>query len=209
MPKLTAADRLSARDPHPHDYYHRPDMDLRPIPEGKNEFGWIRRHCRHYLFDPWFEVEDDVTPTPLTRLFGDHMWQGDELMDAVVTLFDRMGSSQARALFEQAITEGIDSLDDPPDELRALLEDVYRVPEWQDPAKAERGRVRLNQMGAPTVLLTTSFGVFDTVMNSDVSAPPVPPAGSGTKANNDSLRRAFSRLCATATPYDRDRLRYR
>lgn len=170
MPKLTAVDSPSARDPHPYDYYHRPGMDLRPIPEGKNEFGWIWRHCRHVLFDNWFDVEDDVTPTPLTRLFDDHMWQGDELMDAVVAMFERMGSARARPLFEQAITDGIDSLDDPPDELRALLEDAYRVPEWWDPAKAERGRQRLYRTTVPTFLIMATFGVFDTVMNSDVSA---------------------------------------
>ncbi|SKY33679.1 oxygenase MpaB family protein [Mycobacteroides abscessus] len=170
MPKLTAVDRPLPGKPHPYDYYYRPGMDLRPIPEGKNEFGWIWRHCRHVLFDDWFDVEDHVTPTPLTRIFDDHMWQGDELMDAVVVMFERLGSAQARPLFERAITDGIESLDDPPEELRVLLEDAYRVPAWWDPAKAERGRVRLNQMSAPTMLLMTSFGVFDTVMNSDVSA---------------------------------------
>lgn len=98
MPKLTAVDRPLPGKPHPYDYYYRPGMDLRPIPEGKNEFGWIWRHCRHVLFDDWFDVEDHVTPTPLTRIFDDHMWQGDELMDAVVVMFERLGSAQARPL---------------------------------------------------------------------------------------------------------------
>ncbi|MFA4080372.1 oxygenase MpaB family protein [Mycobacteroides salmoniphilum] len=203
MPKLTAADRSSARDPHPYDYYHRPGMDLRPIPGGKNDFGWIWRHCRHTLFDNWFDVEDEVTPTPLTRLFDDHMWQGDELMDAVVAVFDRIGSQQARPLFERAITEGIDSLDDPPDELRALLEDAYRVPEWWDPAKAERGRVRLNQMAAPTVLLMASFGVFDTVMNSDVSAT----TGASGRFRDQGQQRLLETARFFAALRDRDAMR--
>lgn len=62
MPKLIVVDEPQSGDPHPFDYYYRPGMDLRPIPEGKNEFGWIWSHCRHYLFDPWFDVEDEVTP---------------------------------------------------------------------------------------------------------------------------------------------------
>ncbi|MEC4842322.1 oxygenase MpaB family protein [Mycobacteroides chelonae] len=203
MPKLTAVDSPSAHDPHPHDYYHRPGMDLRPIPEGKNEFGWIWRHCRHVLFDNWFDVEDDVTPTPLTRLFDDHMWQGDELMDAVVAMFERMGSARARPLFEQAITDGIDSLDDPPDELRALLEDAYRVPEWWDPAKAERGRQRLYRTTVPTFLIMATFGVFDTVMNSDVSTS----TGATGRFRDQGPQRQIETGRFFATLFDRDAMR--
>ncbi|CPU28314.1 Uncharacterised protein [Mycobacteroides abscessus] len=203
MPKLTAVDRPLPGKPHPYDYYYRPGMDLRPIPEGKNEFGWIWRHCRHVLFDDWFDVEDHVTPTPLTRMFDDHMWQGDELMDAVVVMFERLGSAQARPLFEQAITEGIESLDDPPEELRALLEDAYRVPAWWDPAKAERGRVRLNQISSPTVLLMTSFGVFDTVMNSDVSAT----TGASGRFRDQGHQRLLETARFFAALRDRDAMR--
>ncbi|SLJ35335.1 Uncharacterised protein [Mycobacteroides abscessus subsp. abscessus] len=135
MPKLIVVDEPQSGDPHPFDYYYRPGMDLRPIPEGKNEFGWIWSHCRHYLFDPWFDVEDEVTPTPATRMFDDHMWQGDELMDAVVELFHELGSAEARALFEQAVEHGIDSLGDPPEALRALFADAYSVPPWWDPGR--------------------------------------------------------------------------
>ncbi|WP_078284389.1 oxygenase MpaB family protein [Mycobacteroides chelonae] len=170
MPELTVVDKPLSGDPHPFDYYFRPGMDLRPIPEGKNEFGWIWRHCRHYLFDPWFDVEDEVTPTPATRLFDDHMWQGDEPMDAVAELFHELGSAQARALFEQAVEHGVDSLDDPPEALRALFADAYRVPPWWDPAKAERGRLRARQVTTATTAVMATFAVFDTVMNSDVSA---------------------------------------
>lgn len=170
MPKLIVVDEPQSGDPHPFDYYYRPGMDLRPIPEGKNEFGWIWSHCRHYLFDPWFDVEDEVTPTPATRMFDDHMWQGDELMDAVVELFHELGSAEARALFEQAVEHGIDSLGDPPEALRALFADAYRVPPWWDPEKAERGRQRARQVTTATTAVMATFAVFDTVMNSDVSA---------------------------------------
>jgi hypothetical protein len=103
-------------------------------------------------------------------MFDDHMWQGDEPMGAVAELFHELGSARARALFEQAVEHGVDSLDDPPEALRALFADAYRVPPWWDPAKAERGRLRARQVTTATTAVMATFAVFDTVMNSDVSA---------------------------------------
>ncbi|MEU9807105.1 oxygenase MpaB family protein [Mycobacterium sp. NPDC050853] len=162
---------VSSKDiKHKNDYYYRKGMSLRPIPPAKDEFSWVWRHCRHHMFGPWYEVEDEFTPTPQSLLFDDHMWQGDELMDAVVDMFGRLGSKEARRLFDQAIDQGIESLDNPPEELRALLEDAYRVPDWWDPAKAERGRRRMTSSTLLTIVIVGTFAIFDTVMNADVSA---------------------------------------
>ncbi|CPR30252.1 Uncharacterised protein [Mycobacteroides abscessus] len=91
----------------------------------------------------------------------------------------------------------------PPEELRALLEDAYRVPAWWDPAKAERGRVRLNQISSPTVLLMTSFGVFDTVMNSDVSAT----TGASGRFRDQGQQRLLETARFFAALRDRDAMR--
>ncbi|MGX1806081.1 oxygenase MpaB family protein [Nocardia sp. NPDC055321] len=76
----------------------------------------------------------------MTRLVSDHMWQGDELMDAVVVMFRRVGPAKGRKWLDQALEEGIDSLTDPPEELVALFEHLDTPPSWHDPAAWDRGR---------------------------------------------------------------------
>ncbi|MBA0049227.1 oxygenase MpaB family protein [Mycobacteroides sp. LB1] len=98
------------------------------------------------------------------------MWQGDEPMDAVVALFHRIGTKEGRALFEQALRSGIDSLSDPPEELLRLFKEMEQLPEWFDPVKAERGRQRVLAVSLPAQFATLVFGLFDTVLNTDVSA---------------------------------------
>ncbi|MBA0045974.1 oxygenase MpaB family protein [Mycobacteroides sp. LB1] len=151
------------------DYTYLPGMALRPIPPAKAEWDPIWRYCRDFLFSDWFEVQDKVASTPQTRLFDDHMWQGDEPMDAVVASFQRIGTSEGRALFEQALRSGVDSLNDPPEELLRLFKEMEQLPEWFDPVKAERGRQRMLAVSLPAQVGTLVFGLFDTVLNTDVS----------------------------------------
>ncbi|OHT79322.1 hypothetical protein BKG69_13090 [Mycobacteroides chelonae] len=151
-------------------YYYRPGRELRPIPPGKDEFSDEWLYLRKLLFEPWFEVEHAITPTDATRLYDDHLWQGDELMDAVVDLFVAEGPEKARGMFEQALLEGVDTLPNAPEALIALFREVTKIPEWYSEKRGEQGRRRILVATTPASAMMGSFAVFDTVLNSDVSA---------------------------------------
>jgi hypothetical protein len=100
-----SADADRNRTAHPFDYY-REGMPLRPAPQGfAADRQWLPL-CR-FLLSPWRDVQEAPRETPLTRLHADHRWQSDELMDDVVRMFEREGPARGRALFEQALEEGI------------------------------------------------------------------------------------------------------
>lgn len=152
---------------HRFDYRYADGMTLRPAPH-RAEATW--RRLRENLYSPFMAIPASWEDTPQTRLLDDHMWEGDPLIDDVVAMFERLGTKPARALFEQALTRGIGSVEDPPAELVALFAQVDRSPDWFDPAVAERGRQALSRTTGVAKLSAYSFGVFGTAMEEDVSA---------------------------------------
>ncbi|WP_026455534.1 oxygenase MpaB family protein [Saccharomonospora iraqiensis] len=63
----------------------------------------------------------------------------DPLADAVVALFDELPKGRGRALFEQALENGLDSLDDPPRPLVDFVASVEATPYWVDHDRIDRG----------------------------------------------------------------------
>lgn len=124
---------------HPCDYYYRPGMPLRPPPPRAvpSEL-WFE--ARRSLLSEWIDIRLEPVDTPRTRLMADHLWQGDETMDAVVRAFGRIGNVKCRKMLDQALAHGIDSLDDPPPELVNLFDRLDNPPEWFDPDLWEYGR---------------------------------------------------------------------
>jgi hypothetical protein len=61
-----------------------------------------------------------------------HMLMGDTLADAVVAMYKTLPAGQGRKLLDQALEQGIESLDNPPQELVALFEQVDDEPIWLD-----------------------------------------------------------------------------
>lgn len=157
-------------DPADADFYWKPGMQLRPIPPGKDQFGDLWLHFRQTVFGDWFAVEPQVSPSDLTRMFDDHLWQGDEYMDPIVDMFERLGHARGRALFEQALTEGLDSVEDAPRELVCLFTKYEIKPEWYDTERGIRGQRRLKSASMAGIIGAMGFGIFDTIMNTDVSA---------------------------------------
>ncbi|WP_052424940.1 oxygenase MpaB family protein [Streptomyces fulvoviolaceus] len=125
---------------HPYDYYYRPGMELRPAPpRAGNSPEWL--HMRRRLFSPWIKVREVPEETPLIRRLQDHLWQGDELMDAVAELSRRVGAEKFRSLLDTVLEHGIETVDSPPEELTALFEQLCGRPDWFDAELYERGRV--------------------------------------------------------------------
>lgn len=124
---------------HRFDYYYRAGMPLRPAPP-RATVSELWRTPRQRNFSPWMAWSEVPADNRLTCLQADHMWQGDERMDAVVNAFRRIGAAQGRRLLVQALDHGIDSVVDPPRELVDLFADLDNPPPWYDPQLWERGR---------------------------------------------------------------------
>ncbi len=69
---------------------------------------------------------------------GAFLWKPDALADALVDWMMQAGPS-AQQLLDQALDRGIDSVESPPEPLRALFAVVDRVPAWVDFPTLSRG----------------------------------------------------------------------
>ncbi|WP_113965167.1 oxygenase MpaB family protein [Mycobacterium shimoidei] len=62
---------------------------------------------------------------------------GDPLADAVVAMMQRLPTGEGRRMFETAVDQGIDAVEDPPEELVAFFAQVDDRPYWLDQAKLD------------------------------------------------------------------------
>lgn len=77
---------------------------------------------------------------------------GDPAMDTIVAwMFDER-ASERKAMFERALSRGIDAVEDAPPELRRFFVDELRDPPWLDRALLEEG-VRASQLPGETAVL--------------------------------------------------------
>ncbi|PQD97871.1 hypothetical protein MPNTM1_01361 [Mycolicibacterium parafortuitum] len=147
-----------------------PDRPLRPIPPGRDQFAPQWRHMREVMFGEWIDIDKEVEPSELTRLRDDYFWQRDELMIGVVDAFERIGHEQGRALFEQALTQGIDTLEDPPQEFVDLFAHLDNLPEQFDLVAAERGRMLAMSSTMAATTIIRGWALYETAMTGDISA---------------------------------------
>lgn len=85
----------------------------------------------------------DIEPALLQRV-ADALTEGDPLADAVAQTFMTMPSGQGRAEFEQALTQGIETVAQPSEALVALFQQVDAIPLWLDREMLADG-ARVNQ----------------------------------------------------------------
>jgi hypothetical protein len=147
-----------------------PDRPLRPIPPGRDHFADQWRHMREFMFGEWIDIDKEVEPSDLTRLRDDYFWQRDELMIGAVEAFERLGYEQGRALFEQALTQGIETLDDPPQEFVDLFEHLDNLPAQFDLVSAERGRMLAMSSTFAATTIIRGWAFYETAMTGDISA---------------------------------------
>ncbi|BBX19470.1 hypothetical protein CRI77_14730 [Mycolicibacterium duvalii] len=147
-----------------------PDKPWRPIPPGRDHFAAQWRHMREFMFGPWIDVDKEVEPNDLTRLRDDYFWQADEHMIGAVDAFERLGHERGRALFEQALTQGIDTLDDPPQEFIELFAHLDQLPDQFDLVAAERGRMLAMSATKAATTIIQGWAFYETAMTGDISA---------------------------------------
>lgn len=147
-----------------------PDRPLRPIPPGRDQFADQWRRMRQFLFGQWIDIDEEVQSSDLTRLRDDYFWQRDEYMIGVVDAFERVGHEQGRALFEQALTQGIDTVEDPPQEFVDLFAHLDQLPAQFDLAAAERGRMLAMSSTWAATTIIRSWAFYETAMTGDISA---------------------------------------
>lgn len=67
------------------------------------------------------------------------LWQGDPAMDKVVAWMFEGSARDNKMLFEQALRQGIDSMENPPAPLREFFSLIDNPPDWLNPALLEEG----------------------------------------------------------------------
>lgn len=147
-----------------------PDRPLRPIPPGRDHFADQWRHMREFIFGEWIDVDKELEPSDLTRIRDDYFWQRDELMIGAVEAFERLGYEQGRALFEQALTQGIETLENPPREFVDLFEHLDNLPAQFDLVAAERGRMLAMSSTFAATTIIRGWAFYETAMTGDISA---------------------------------------
>lgn len=82
------------------------------------------------------------------------LWRGDPPMDALLDWMTDYGPREARALYAQALREGVDTLADCPEPLRRFFRDLERTPAWVDFDLIDEGArfIQSTGMAAPYVL---------------------------------------------------------
>ncbi|MEV6275349.1 oxygenase MpaB family protein [Nocardia sp. NPDC051832] len=175
---------MSALETHSNDYYYRPGMPLRPPPP-RAVASDLWYEPRKNMLARWIEVRPVPAETPRTRLMADHLWQGDEQMDAVVAAFRRIGTAAGRRMLELALEHGIESVENPPPELVTLFEQLDNPPEWYDPDRWEYGRQLWINVSTAGKL---AMGVQD-FMGTFVGAEVAAATGATGRFVNDPYRR--------------------
>lgn len=84
---------------------------------------------------------DLFPPDDVAAAFTAGLCDGDPIAERFVaeTYHGELGAHRARELVERALRDGIDSVPEAPESLRALIADFERLPDWVDPALIEEG----------------------------------------------------------------------
>lgn len=122
--------------------------------------------------------EDLFSGDPVAERFVDEVYHGET------------GPTQTRRMLEQALSEGIDSLEDVPDSMLELFAEFETVPDWVDPDLLEEGAAIWRRWG--TMLF--SFAGAETLEIYTESAVATPLSLAGGYAGDNALRR-FLETC--------------
>lgn len=80
----------------------------------------------------WLQGSDPHPTSAQVETLAQHMMMGDRLADAVVAMYKTLPTGQGRKLLDQALEQGIGSLDNPPPALSELFAQLEQEPVWLD-----------------------------------------------------------------------------
>jgi hypothetical protein len=129
----------------------------------------------------------DLFPEPENlRTFAEDMFRTDPVAERFVDeVYGTLGGEAARALLDQALTDGLDSIDDPPPALVDLFEEFEMVPDWVDPELIAEGETIWRRWG--TGLFSVAGGITLEMYTEAAVAKPLSLAGG--YAGDNALRR--------------------
>lgn len=191
---------ISTAAHHPFDYYYRDGLPLRPAPPRFTvNPNWD--YTRERLLQPWIKHLDDPHKLPMVQLLRDHQWQGDELMDAFVLEAPSVGNMRARAMFNQALDNGIEAVNSPTDSLvRLFAESIDTPPPWFNEKTWEQGR----RLWVDCAFLSKSGMAIQDLMGTFVGTEVSTAVGETGRLVNDPYRRnleTFEFFYEVSKPY--------
>lgn len=147
------------------------DFDLVPErlalgPDDESDLPDFVKVSRAELFEDTELIDLLVTATML----------GDVICDAYVARMPDYGMHQLIGMLRTACREGIDAVEDPPDELVAFIEAMEHVPDWIDLALVERG-ARRERINAALVAPFAVRGAFLATFINEYAALPMAMTG--------------------------------
>lgn len=107
---------------------------------------------------------------PLADRFAESYWDVDPLADAAVEELSADGRA-GHAKLERALRDGIDSVGDAGPRMRALFDEVERVPSWVDWDRVDLGARTYQRIGPSAMMILSAWSL----MNGYHSAPAVKP----------------------------------
>jgi hypothetical protein len=123
-----------------------PDQTKHPVPERALPWAIVRLQW----FPAWLGKRIFGTPLAPTsaewRTVQQALWQGDPAMDKVVAWMFEGSARDNKALFEQALLQGVDSMESPPAPLKEFFARIEHPPAWLQPELLEEG-ARAAQLG--------------------------------------------------------------
>lgn len=139
-----------------------------------------RRVTRRLTGKDLFPAEEHI------RTFAAEMFTTDPVAERFVDeVYGELSGEAARALLDKALTEGLDSIEDPPPAMVALFEEFETVPEWVDPAQIAEGEAIWRRWG--TSLFSVAGGITLEMYTEAAVATPLSLAGG--YAGDNALRR--------------------
>lgn len=105
------------------------------------------------------------------RAYGERLMKGDDLADAVARLATTMPASKLRMMIAHALDHGIADVENAPEELVALFEQVDAVPDWVDQELLDLGSQTVRRTGNLGGYVMRDFALMGGYQSSAINKP--------------------------------------